>query len=138
VRTHVPSQAGEARSDHIVGPALEDRGHQRRQLLGGVLTVGVEEGHGSRTLLHRPRQAGAHGGAEPAIPVERVNGGAAGPRRGGGPIAGTVIDDHDVHRMPVNLAWSPPDDITDSHFLVVGGQNHHHRAEARKLWCLHC
>jgi hypothetical protein len=133
VRTHVPSQAGEARSDHIVGPALEDRGHQRRQLLGGVLAIGVEEGHGGRLSLDRPRQARAHGGAEAPVPSERADDGASGPRRDCGPVRRAVVDDHDRDRVPVHRARRPPHDITDGHFLVVGGQDHDYRVMPRRI-----
>jgi hypothetical protein len=128
VRAHVAGQAGKARSDHVIGPTLDDRGHQVRQLLGGVLAVGIEEGDGGDPPFGPPRQAGAHGSAQAQVPVERVNGGAGSQRRGRGPVGGTVVDDHDLDRVPVHLGRRPPHEIADGQFLVVGRQDHDHWA----------
>jgi hypothetical protein len=67
-----------------------------------------------------------------------VDGGAGGARQGGGSVRGTVVDDHDLDRMPVHLAGRPTDDIGNGGFLVVRGQHHDNGAGAGKLEIVHC
>ncbi len=132
------ARPAKARADHVVRATLDDRGHHVSELLGCVLAIGVEEGDGRRSPFSPPREARAHGGAETAVPVERVDGGAGGSCQGGGPVGGTVVDHHDLDGVPVYLARRAPDDIGNGGFLVVRWQHHDNGAAAGKLRIVHC
>ncbi len=67
MRQHALDVPVEARSDDVVGAAIEDRGHHRAELLGGVLTVGVAERHGRRPEVHALGESAPDGGPEPPV-----------------------------------------------------------------------
>jgi hypothetical protein len=122
VRSHPPPPADEPGADHVVGLAGEDGGHQPVELLGGILPVGVTEGHGHGAEADRPRQPVAHRRPEALVGVEALHPGTGPSGPNGRGVDGSVVDHHRQDRKPVHIRRHAGHHAGHRRLLVVGGQ----------------
>ncbi len=112
----IPSGFAEARADDEIGPA-PGGGEQRREVVGVVLAVAVDEG-----------DVGPVSGEEEGDPVPKrpplttIRGAAENFRAGlpgdlGGPVLAPVVDDEDLRNVPEKAPYH----VTDPRFTLKRG-----------------
>ncbi len=125
MRSHAADLAPEARTDHVVGVACEDRRDEALQFLGCVFAVGVTERHRVHIPVGRFAQAGPNRGAEAQrrLAHDDRSRGRRDLRRG---VGGTVVDDHRHDVVTGDAAGEAREHGTDGRGLVASRKERNH------------